>query len=290
VEGNIVVASDATSYAPSAAQAEHIKTYLRSGQQEIASPALASTVMLVRAGGAPEERSSGAASEVFMLRRARSMSFVPDAFVFPGGRIDESDHHLDAPWRGPSAQIWAQRIGCTPEVAVSLITAAMRELLEESGVLLGDPDELSGLSYEEARVARRRLSCHEISFASFLRENDITIRSDLLGLRAHWVTPEFEPRRYDTLFFAARLPEGQTADGDTSEASAAGWVMPAQIIAASKSGTALLMPPTLHNLRELCEAPDLTRFVAGSSRVPRVMLVPEEGEDGEVLLRYGSHE
>src|SRR4051794_18517700 len=72
--------------------------------QTPAVPRLAATVILFR------DRPKGA--EVLLLRRNRGASFMSDAFVFPGGKIDEGE---------------------TPE------EAAARELFEEAGVLLTTP-------------------------------------------------------------------------------------------------------------------------------------------------------
>ena len=71
------------------------------------------------------------------------------------------------------------------------------------------------------------------------------LRSDLLGYRAHWITPEFEVRRYDTRFFSAAVPHGQRADDDTTEADVADWVRPADLLEAWRDGRALMLPPTV---------------------------------------------
>jgi len=70
---------------------------------------------------------------------------------------------------------------------------------------------------------------------------------------AHWITPEQEPRRYDTRFYVAKLPEGQEADGATSEASSSGWQRPEDAIADAREGRRMLMPPTWLTLSELAE-------------------------------------
>ncbi|MFR0868629.1 MAG: NUDIX hydrolase, partial [Adlercreutzia sp.] len=106
-------------------------------------------------------------------------------------------------------------------VAKGVITAAAREVFEESGVLLASaPDGGAPVDELEDHWAAEReaVATRRVSFGEFLRERGLVLRSDLMRLRSHWVTPESEARRYDTYFFLARLPEGQHADGRTSEA------------------------------------------------------------------------
>lgn len=116
---------------------------------------MAATVMLVSegkphyrrfesplAGGAPiEETVDAAPVDVFMLRRASTMAFTPDAVVFPGGGMDVRDVECAVPWAGPSPEQWACLMSCPVSVAKGAITAAAREVFEESGVLLASaPD------------------------------------------------------------------------------------------------------------------------------------------------------
>ena len=71
---------------------------------------------------------------------------------------------------------------------------------------------------------------------------------------AHWVTPEMEPRRFDTRFYLAVLPSGQEARDISGETERAAWSTPAQALAAYERGELGLMPPTLSILTELAEA------------------------------------
>lgn len=82
------------------------------------------------------------------------------------------------------------------------------------------------------------------------------VRVDPADLRpwAHWITPEFEPRRYDTHFFVAELPAGQQARDISGETDFAAWTTPAAALADHQAGTIALMPPTWSILAELAEA------------------------------------
>src|SRR3954447_2139349 len=171
---------------------------LASGVAEPASATRpASTVMLLKE--APGGGLSGSL-EVFVLHRVAGMAFAPSVTVFPGGGVDVTDDG-DVPWRGPDRQWWAAELGTTPELAGALVVAAVRELFEESGVLLAD-----GPLLESARV---QVADHRSSLAQVLARHGRRLDSGLLRGWANWITPVGYPRRYDTFFFVAALPEGQ---------------------------------------------------------------------------------
>ena len=234
-------------------------------------PRLAATVMLLskskphrryRMSGGAEDRSvkvlhpEEGPVDVFMLRRASTMAFVPDAVVFPGGGMDERDVVCDIPWEGPAVAEWAAFMGCAESTAKGVLVAAARELFEESGILLAGP--AGGVATDEAAdhwmAAREKVASRAVSFGEFLAERGWALRSDLLSLQSHWVTPPCEPKRYDTYFFTARLPEGQHADGRTSEAVEAGWLSPQEALSRLDEGRHLLVPPTISNVTTLAAA------------------------------------
>ncbi|HTY30125.1 NUDIX hydrolase [Mycobacterium sp.] len=214
-------------------------------------PRPAATVMLVR--DEPEGSKTGLA--VFLMRRHARMEFAAGTMVFPGGGVDDRDRNADIAWAGPPPQWWAQRFGVEPDLAEALVCAAARETFEESGVLFagpaGDPDGIVG----DASVygdARRALAEGTLSFADFLRGENLELRSDLLRPWANWVTPEAErTRRYDTYFFVGALPEGQRADGENTESDRAGWTTPQAAIDDFAAGRSFLLPPTWTQLDSL---------------------------------------
>ncbi|MBU4335834.1 MAG: NUDIX domain-containing protein, partial [Actinobacteria bacterium] len=214
-----------------------VEAYLAGGPATPAVPRYAATVMLVR----PAPRRRG--SEVFMLRRAAAMAFAAGAMVFPGGRVDDSDSDAVTGWAGPSPQQWAQRMDCPVDTARAVVTAAVRELFEETGVLLAGSGpgsvvrDLDGPQWAEDRV---RLAGHELSMGELAARRGLVLRTDLLGLRSHWLTPEFEPRRYDTYFFAAAVPEGQNPASCTTEASEELWARPHQLFVEAAVGRVML--------------------------------------------------
>lgn len=250
---------------------ERARAYLAGAPCEPVAPRRAATVMLVSegkphyrrfesplAGGAPiEETVDAAPVDVFMLRRASTMAFTPDAVVFPGGGMDARDVECAVPWAGPSPEQWARLMSCTEPEARGIITAAAREVFEESGVLLASaPGGAAPIDERGDHWAceREAVATRQISFGEFLRERGLVLRSDLMRLRSHWVTPESEARRYDTYFFLARLPEGQHADGRTSEAVEAAWIAPGEALMRFDAGLLKLVPPTISNLTSIVAA------------------------------------
>ena len=214
-------------------------------------PRPAATVMLVRDGKT--------GLDIFLMRRHSKMEFAPGVIVFPGGGVDDRDRNADlgglGAWAGPPPQWWAQRFGIQPDLAEALVCAAARETFEESGVLFAGPaDDPEGI-VSDASVyseARRALDGRSLSFAEFLRTENLVLRSDLLRPWANWVTPEAErTRRYDTYFFVAGLPEGQRADGENTESDRSGWAVPQDAIDEFEAGRNILLPPTWTQLDSL---------------------------------------
>lgn len=156
-------------------------------------PRDAATVLLLREGH------SG--PEVFMMVRRRTMAFAAGMAVFPGGGVDQSDRIAPA----PDAIGLGARMGCADDEAAAVVRAAVRELEEETGVIVSPAQ---------------------------------------LGLWDAWTTPLFEPRRYRTWFFTARLPEGQSAEELSTESSSVAWVGAGEALDRVRRGEWTMMPPT----------------------------------------------
>jgi 8-oxo-dGTP pyrophosphatase MutT (NUDIX family) len=198
--------------------------------------------------------------DVFLLRRTSTMAFAAGMHVFPGGTVDPRDAAADLPFAGPGPDEWGRRLGQPAEAARAVVCAAAREVFEEVGVLLaapvgGGPLDLTGPDWEEHR---RRVERRETGFAELLLREGLLLRTDLLRPWGRWITPEFEPRRYDTWFFVAELPAGQVSRHATTEADEARWL--------PVSGTAglTMLPPTRRTLDELAEFPDVAAALAAA--------------------------
>lgn len=227
--------------------------------------------------------------EVFVMRRVATMAFAADVTVFPGGGVDARDDDPALPWRGPEPRDWADLLGVEEALARCLLVAAAREVFEECGVLLAAPrgdtamPDLTVAPWPHLRAALVR---REIAFSTVLEEHGLELRTDLLRASARWVTPEFEPRRYDTFFFVARVPSGQEPDGRTSEARTAGWARPREVLQEAAAGRVKLLPPTLVHLELLAQAPDVAAVLARDpDPIPLPVVMPRlTTRDGETVL------
>lgn len=246
----------------------------------------AATVMLLRDAG------DGCA--VHMLRRSASMAFAGGAYAYPGGGVDprDDDHHVR--WAGPPRAWWADRLGVEETDAQAIVCAAVRETYEEAGVLLAGPTpdsvvgDTTGADWEADRAA---LVERRTSFAEFLDRRGLVLRSDLLGAWTRWITPEFEPRRYDTWFFVAALPEGQRTRNASTEADRTVWIAPREAAAAYDRGELLMMPPTIATLRQLAAYPVAAQALdAASVRDLTPVLATARLEEEKIVLSWPGHD
>ncbi|GAB2563506.1 hypothetical protein GCM10027269_17200 [Kribbella endophytica] len=223
-------------------------------------PRPASTVILLR--------DTSAGPEVYLLRRQQSMAFAAGMTVFPGGRVDATDSSIADSWSGPKPEWFGERLGCSAETAAAYVAAAVRETFEESGVLLAGPStetvvsDTTGADWEADRVA---LEDRSLGFAEFLHRRGLVLRADLLAPWAHWITPEFEPRRYDTRFFVAALPPGQVTRDVTSESDQVAWMRPADAVVAVDAGQMLMLPPTYLCCRDITPYADVAAVLASAT-------------------------
>lgn len=275
--------------------------------RQIQEPRRAATVMLLRQRDTTA-RSHREGFDVFVMRRVAAMEFAPGSVVFPGGAVDDADAlepplgidpalpwagpSAALPWAGPSPAQWAQRLGCDAALAAMWVVAAVREVFEECGVLLAGRDA-SGPLYDvdlaEHRwgSARLALLARTRTLADILTHEGLVLRSDALAPVARWVTPEFESRRYDTVFFLARMPAGQEAHHVSTEADRAMWVDPAHVLADHAAGHVTLLPPTviwLEALAALTHPADLDALVERADLRP-IQPHVHQHPDGRLVIR-----
>jgi 8-oxo-dGTP pyrophosphatase MutT (NUDIX family) len=188
------------------------------------------------------------------MRRHLKSKFAAGDFVFPGGKIEADDNPDDAAaWcRGLDVTTAARRLrlDTAPREALGHWIGAIRETFEEAGVLLAVDAEGGEPSVGAARFAEYRRACHadNRAFWSMLRAEDLRLATDRLVYFAHWITPEEQPLRFDTRFFAAPAPAGQEATGDDHEITELKWLTPAEAIDAQRRGEISLRNPTVKNL------------------------------------------
>ena len=208
------------------------------GAEPIARPAAA--VLLVRDG--PDDL------ELFMVRRPANAGAFADVWVFPGGSVHAGDG-APLPGEGLSAEEALLRLtergGVAPPdgaAALALHRAAARELFEEAGVLLARPTPDAVL----ARELRGRIGGAE-TFGALLERAELAAELAALTYFSHWITPRERPRRFDTRFFVAALPDGQEAGHCGDETCDGAWIAPRAALGRyAADGFPLVLPTRLH--------------------------------------------
>jgi 8-oxo-dGTP pyrophosphatase MutT (NUDIX family) len=211
------------------------------------------TVMLVRDG-----QHHLRPLEVFMLRRHPRTAFG-SVHVFPGGVVDPTDDDpaLDALCPGLSDADASVQLGVAAGGRAFWV-AAMRECFEEAGVLLARRADGSTVRFDEHPAVDQRFEEHRRSvhagarsFADVLRAESLVLQAEAVRYFSHWITPEGQPKRFDTRFFLARAPEGQTYAHDNAELIDSGWVRPSDALARHARGDFDLIGPTIRTLEDI---------------------------------------
>jgi 8-oxo-dGTP pyrophosphatase MutT (NUDIX family) len=148
--------------------------------------------------------------KVLMGRRRADQVFLPNKYVFPGGRVDASD--AEVPAQSELALHEREKLmlamdgAPSPSRARAIALAAIRETFEETGLIVGAPCRVPSSTYSEP-------------WQTFLA---LGVAPDLsrLSYFARAITPPGRPRRYDTRFFvvdaAAIAGRADTTDGELS--------------------------------------------------------------------------
>ena len=250
---------------------EDLARRIHRGEHVPSEPRHAATVVLLR--------DAAQGPEAYLLRRVKNMAFAGGFHVFPGGSVDPDDEDADIGWAGPSAEQWGAWFGASPELARALVCAAVRETFEESGVLLAGESAdhlLADVSSDEWEAERVALEAREQSLSQLLARRGLVLRADLLRPFAHWITPEVEPKRFDTRFFLAEMPSGQVCRDVGGEADERLWVRPADALAQELQ----MLPPTQDSLRRLADYPSVEKALADEREVhlvaPKLVVLPDD--------------
>jgi 8-oxo-dGTP pyrophosphatase MutT (NUDIX family) len=252
----------------------------------VVQPRPSASVILVRDGPA--------GLESFMVRRHARSLVAPSAFVFPGGTVRDDDLALLV--QDPTALADAMSIRsdtpAAPSEAASLYVCALRELFEEAGILLvrdasGDllrVEESENTLQERLESTRLTLQAHELNIGQVLAEHAWQPALDLLVPFSHWITPRSVAARFDTHFFVAELPPGQSALHDTIETSEGLWLSPTRALA-PEYHTVYATAQHLHRLEPFTSVAALMEFARTK---PIHVVTPELVEDAEgrhVIIR-----
>ena len=232
------------------------------------------TILLVRDGAH--------GMEVFMVQRHHQIDFATGAMVFPGGKVDEAD----------ADPALAARVDGTPSDAERAIrVAAIRETFEEAGVLLARPRG-AGELVPGARLAeiearhRKALQAGERTLRELVEAENLALATDLLVPFAHWITPVFMPKRFDTHFFLVAAPPDQLAIHDGGESVDSVWIQPAEARAEQAAGRRTIIFPTLMQIQKLGRSARVAEALrtARSSKIVTVLPRVEERPGGRTLV------
>lgn len=201
-----------------------------------ASPRPSATVILLRQGSD--------AIETYLVRRHGRTAFG-NAWAFPGGVVEAIDARVHDACTGASAEA-LNRLLDIPN-ALLYYSAAIRELFEETGVLLGS----TSATPADVVAARDALNDGAITWDAFVHDAGIALDSDALHYVSYWITPAGLPKRFATRFFLARMPEGQTAHHCGRELVDCRWMTTAAALASNRDGTLAMIFPTIATLRFL---------------------------------------
>tara|TARA_B100001939_G_scaffold327888_1_gene322642 strand:+ start:2440 stop:3258 length:819 start_codon:yes stop_codon:yes gene_type:complete len=208
-------------------------------------PVDSASIMIIRDGA--ECHPEYGTLEILMVKRHQNIKFAGGAYVFPGGKVDPADRQAEE--ADPESHQ-----DDLPQMFRGMRYAALREVFEETGLLIG---ERNGRLVDEAvraeldRKYRRKFLENRLDVRTFLAETGLKLSVRDCRPFAHWITPEQYPKRFDTRFFLCMAPEGQVASPDGREAVEVRWVRPLELIEESR-GT--LMFPTMMNLKKLGRA------------------------------------
>lgn len=210
----------------------------------------ASTVILIR------ERNHDA--QVFLLRRSNQSGFMDNLYVFPGGVVEPEDRGFEsfAPYVDLSRDEVEKNLGGEGfpwEDAFCFAIAAIRETLEEAGVLMASTQDRDAQDLERICMARLGKNLPSSWFRSRVVEENWILSLSSLRRWSHWVTPESMKKRFDTRFFIAVMPEGQTCMPDNTETQHGIWLSPQKALEQNLSGVTPLAPPTVVTLTQMLE-------------------------------------
>lgn len=212
---------------------------------------------------------------MLMTRRPDWMEVLGGHYVFPGGLLEERDWSVAmlARCRGLAAAearaILADSL--SPELSLAHWIAAIRELFEETGVLLGiTEDNQAPLAERRAELERRRQDLVRgiQTFDRILQAEGLYCDASRLSYFMHRITPEENRARFDTRFFLAALPAGQRPLPRSEEVAQSVWVTPKEALQEAARGAMLMIRPTRIVLERLAEFPSWAELWKAHGQTP----------------------
>ncbi len=223
-------------------------------------------------------RDGGDGPEVLMVRRHLGTAFGPGKYVFPGGAVDSADHlPVYERWCRGFDDASASRILGLPRGGLAFWVAAIRECMEEVGLVLTDPDSdvQSAAFQQELPALRRALAKGTVTLTQLFERYGWRLGPNRLTYFSHWVTPPGPPRRFSARFFIGRAPAGQQAIVDGEEIIDHRWLTADAALRLHRKGEIGLMLPTRVQLEWLGRHTTVTAALAAAMAVPVKTVAPE---------------
>lgn len=246
-------------------------------------PRHSATVVLLRDGPA--------GLETLLLRRHTQMANMGGVYVFPGGKLDAADSACAAVLDQPDAALHQALAepALAPATAAGLHVAALREALEECGLLLAEGTHAQATL--DAPRARAMLRAGQ-PLTQVLTELGLRLATRQIVPWSRWITPlapAMSTRRFDTRFFVARAPTGQTAQHDDEETTASLWVTPRTALEQYRDQQIDLAPPQIMSLAQLAHhaSVDSALLAARGQRPPTILPEAYEHEGSRVICYPG---
>ncbi len=231
---------------------------------EIAEAKQAATIILLRPA-----QSRG--MEVLLTRRPDEMAFLGGMYCFPGGTVQTEDFSTTILRRchGLSPTAARKIIGAhfSPQEALGLWVAAIRELFEETGVLLAIAADgsIAAMNLDLNRSLTEKhtaLIARRLSFSALLEAEKLYCDTTQLAYFSHWRTPSQFKVRFDTRFFLASVPAEHSPLAASPEVADSLWLTPDHALQRFAQGTLPMIFPTFASLRTLADFDSLESLFA----------------------------
>lgn len=219
--------------------------------------------------------------EVFFVKRRAEVRFMGGAYVFPGGKFDAADADASVPCDLSAEEAAARLFEADGVRARGLHVTALRECLEEAGVLLVHEQ----VSPDEVAAMRRACDKDKAPLGPQLRARGLTLRTSALVPLSRWVTPRGETRRFDARFFMAALPADVVATHDEGETVASLWLSPREALERAKRQEIVLVPPTYRTVEILSYCADTAAALAlAPEPIPRLEPRVVPSPEGQIVI------
>jgi 8-oxo-dGTP pyrophosphatase MutT (NUDIX family) len=239
-------------------------------------PRLSATILILR------DTADGL--EVLMVVRHHEVDFLSGALVFPGGKLAPGD-------KDPRVRTRCSGVENLSPEEVALRVCAIREVFEESGILLAREPGATALvgprrATQLAERCGQQLDSEATGIADFLEAENLVLACEELVPYARWITPTYLPKRFDTYFYLAAAPPEQIAVHDGKEMVEAQWIRPADALADQASGKRRIVTATKLNLGHLSHSNTVSAALNAAATRPIVTVLPElvETPEGRKLL------